>query len=840
MAERNKAGHGFVLGLSMLAWLLGVWLQCQQTHLGSYKVSAAACAVAAVLMAIYASFVRHCTVFARSRVSGCMNGLALPLVACLAVASIAFGVTEWRGHTRLTDRLDPSLEGTDLQVSGVVATLPRVSGEGTSFFFDVESAMRQDRAVKLPSTLLLGWYRNAWDAEAAEGPPPAVAAAQRWQFTVKLKQPHGLMNPHGFDAELWLFEQGVGATGSVRANAKQGVLMPLQLGVDRSRLIARARQAVKDKIYAALDNPHSAGILAALSVGDQSAIERTDWDLFRVTGVAHLMSISGLHVTMFAWLATLAVRWLWRRSEWLCMRVPAPMAAQTIGVAVATAYAAFSGWGVPSQRTVWMLLTVVVLRLSGRRWPWPLVLLLAAVVVTVLDPWALLQAGFWLSFVAVGLLLVSDEEALEVRGAPGLPSKGSWWQRGLRTMRGGARTQLIATVGLAPLSLLFFQQLSLVGFAANAVAIPLVTLLVTPLALLGLGVPGAWAAADGLVQLLTQWLGWLASMPWAVVSLPVAPWWAQAAGLLGGLLAIAPVPWRARLLALPLALPMLLPVMDRPAYGSFEAVAVDIGQGTAVLIRTRERLLVYDTGPMITPERNAGERTLLPLLRARGENRLDTLLLSHRDLDHAGGALSLMATLPATTLLTSIQDDHPIALAQKAAGGAAQRCVAGQRWQWDGVAFEILHPTGSDYERSNPSPNSMSCVLRVVDAAGQSMLLTGDIEARQEEALLARAADIRSDVLLVPHHGSKTSSTRAWLQAVQPRIGIVQAGYRNRFNHPAPTVEQRYEALGIPLLRSDECGAWTRLASGPWHCERDRVRRYWHHRSDRGSTAAQR
>jgi competence protein ComEC len=385
-------------------------------------------------------------------------------------------------------------------------------------------------------------------------------------------------------------------------------------------------------------------------------------------------------------------------------------------------------------------------------------------------------------------------------------------------------------VGLAPLSLLFFQQVSLVGLLANLLAIPLVTLLITPLALLGALVPALWLVAAALVQGLSAVLHWLADWPLAVWSAAAAPPWAVASGLLAGALAVLPLPWRLRLLALPLLLPLLAPPLHQPGPGQFEMVVADVGQGTAVLLRTREHLLVYDAGPQYSAESDAGMRVLLPLLRSRGETRIDLLVLSHRDTDHVGGAPALLAGLPVRALSSSLGDAHPLRLRSDAAV-PHRPCTAGQSWEWDGVRFEVLHPQAA--ELTLPvKPNALSCVLRV-QGSGRSVLLTGDIEAAQEAALVQRdAALLRSDMLLVPHHGSRTSSTPAFLAAVQPAVAVAQAGYRSRFGHPAPDVVARYAAQGIELVRSDRCGAWTLPASGaPW-CMRERGRRYWHHRID--------
>jgi competence protein ComEC len=346
------------------------------------------------------------------------------------------------------------------------------------------------------------------------------------------------------------------------------------------------------------------------------------------------------------------------------------------------------------------------------------------------------------------------------------------------------------------------------------------------LALLGALLPPLWQAAALLTQPLIELLGAMSSLPGAVLAVAAAPAWAQAAGLAAGALAVAPLPWRLRLLALPLALPLLAPPVERPAHGRFELLAVDVGQGTAVLVRTREHLLLYDAGPAYSRDSDAGQRVLLPLLRALGLTSIDTLLLSHRDSDHVGGAPALLGALPVRELLHSLEAGHPLLRGH----AAARRCEADAAWQWDGVRFELLHPSAGE---TATKPNALSCVLRVSAAQGAA-LLAGDIEAAQERALVERSrAALASDVLLVPHHGSRTSSSDEWLDAVRPRIAVVQAGYRNRFGHPAARVVERYEARGITLVRNDRCGAWSWHArDGAMSCRRETARRYWQRRGE--------
>ena len=847
----------------LLAFVLGTALQLQQVALWPALVYGAFVLTAAVPYTYSAINIivnksrkqrpRSGQPLANAWRTGATRVWAAPLAIFCALA-VAFGSVGLRAGAFLADALSPALEGRDITVTGVVAAMPQRNEAGLRFRFDVESAEERGngaaigsaKPAKLPPSIYLGWYSGVFGAMASpqdlQRQPEDVRAGERWQMTVRLKAPHGGSNPHGFDYELWLWEQGLQATGYVRAGAKDAT--PQRLAQTWTHPVEVARQRVRDAIFERVPDRKLAGVIAALVVGDQNAIDRADWDVFRATGVAHLMSISGLHVTMFAWGAALLVGWLWRRSQRLCLALPAQSAGLMGGVLLASAYALFSGWGVPAQRTILMLATVGLLRLSGKRWPWPLVWMLACAVVVALDPWALMQAGFWLSFVAVGVLFATNiganylyrtrenainDGAIAVQAfARGLFAPQG---RAARTVMGlgasfiaGMREQWVITLALTPLTLLLFGQVSIVGLVANALAIPWVTLLVTPLAMLGIFFAPIWDAAAWAVQALAWYLQMLVKLPFASISIAQAPLWAGAAGLLGGILLAMRLPWQARALGLPLLLPVLLWQAPRPAMGHFELLAADIGQGNAVIVRTATHALVYDAGPRFSRESDAGHRVVVPLLRAL-DLKVDTVMLSHRDVDHTGGAIAVLAMQPQAALVSSIEDEHELQAVRK-----ATRCVAGQRWQWDGVDFEVLHPQAADYDAGNKS-NAMSCVLRIANGT-HSALLAGDIEQPQEAALVASEISLKTDVLLVPHHGSKTSSSAAFLDAVQPQIALVQAGYRNRFGHPVASVMDRYNERKIRVHDSAHCGAATWQSSRPQEvtCQRLAALRYWHHR----------
>ena len=813
------ARPGFWHGTTIL-WggLLGAAVQVCQAQLWPPAWYAGLLALGGVLGGLWATQPRY-------RCSGWRaHGLWL-----LVAALLLFAITGLRAHHFSATALAPTLEGRDIRVTGMVTTMAQPLEGGQRLRLRVETATLwpQGTPVQLPALLDLGWYQRALQGSdaTATSPPALVRPGERWQMTVRLKAPHGLRNPHGFDYELWAWEQGVQAVGDVRAGQKDQP--PQRLAATHQYPVEQARQQVRDAIMLQLAaNPFDAasqrvaGVVAALVTGDQRAIERNDWDLFRTTGVSHLMSISGLHITLFAWLAAGLIRVVWQRSARLCLWLSAPSAALLGGAALATAYALFSGWGIPAQRTISMLCAVALLRLLGLRWPWPQVWLLTCAAVVWPDPWALWQPGFWLSFVAVGILFASDPGG-SAEKRPGL------WSRFVSMLR----EQWVVTLALTPLGLLMFGQVSVVGFAANMLAIPWVTLVVTPLAFLGVLWNPLWQGAGIAVQWMVLWLEWWAAVPGAAWWLPIAPLWAGAAAVAGGTLLALRLPLPVRLLGLPLLLPVFFWQPARPAIGQFELLAPDVGQGTAVLVRTASRTLLYDAGPRTSASNDAGSRVLVPLLRALGE-RIDTLLLSHPDSDHTGGALAVLQAQPQAQLFGSVGEQSELQALR-----SAHPCIAGQRWHWDGVEFAILHPQPalpSDVAKPQKTrnTNAQSCVLRIVASNGAAALLPGDIEVAQEQSLLAQATSLRADVLLLPHHGSKTSSSPAFLDAVSPRSAWAQTSYRNRFGHPAPEVLQRLQARQITLVDSVHCGAahWTSAQPDHVYCQRQNQQRYWQHR----------
>ncbi len=721
---------------------------------------------------------------------------------------------QWRAEWRLADRLLPELEQEEVSVTGVIrgvpVVVPGIQGDGVRFRFDVEQAPHG-----VPSSLSLSWYARGMN------PAPQVRAAERWRFTVRLKRPHGAANPRGFDVERWMLEEGLRATGVVRTSVRPERLAERVTSIRAS--IDRLRQMLGENLLQVLSPSPYAGVIAALVMGEQRYVDADDWALFNRTGIGHLLSISGLHITMLAGLAAALAAWAWRwavqREQRWAMRTTRRQVAACVGLISAFAYTLMAGFAVPAQRTLYMLCAVALALLTGRTTQPFHVLACALLLVLLLDPWAVGAAGFWLSFMAVACLMLSTP----VNTMP------SGWRGRLRM---AAIAQMAVTLGLLPVSLWFFQQASVVGPLANALAIPVVSFMVTPLSLLGSvlwavsGWPVPLQMAEAVLSALMTWIERLGQWEGAAVEFAAPALGLVVLGAIGAVWAIQvgrPV-WQ-RGLGLVCLIPMLLTPVQRPPADGFDAIAFDVGQGSAVLVRTRHHTLLYDTGPRWSAQTDAGARLIVPYLRAHGVRTLDALVISHDDSDHAGGALSLLEQRNVLEVRGVLPEEHEIVrLAPR-----FESCESGQQWVWDNIRFEVLHPSPETVARND---NGRSCVLKI-SSSQHSLLLTGDIESAQESEMLSRWPEYawRADVMLVPHHGSKSSSSESFVAAVKPTAVVVQAGYLNRFHHPRPEIVARYEEHGAQVWRTDRQGAiLMHFSPRGWGIESQRQRepRYWH------------
>ncbi len=707
---------------------------------------------------------------------------------------------------RLADAIPSAWEGQNIQIVGVVAGLPQQQEHGQRFLFDVEQTLTPQAHV--PARISLNSYADEFHAQTSAA--QMFKAGERWRLTVRLKRPHGAANPHGFDLEAWALELNIRATGYVRNDQGNQRLSVL---VNRPAYwVEHMREKLREHMQHVLQGKPYASTLLALAIGDDSGIPRQDWQVYRRTGVTHLMSISGLHITMISGLVFALTQALWRRSKSLPLRLPARKAAVVAGMLTALAYTLIAGFGVPAQRTVYMLAVVAAALWSGRNVAFSLVLAWALVVTVVLDPWAVNEPGYWLSFGAVAVIVYASGSRLE---------RPHW-------LREALITQWAVTLGLMPLLLVLFQQSSLVAPLANAFAIPMISLLITPLTLLGAVLPFDFIllAAHQLMQWCMCLLQPLSNLPGAVWQQAIPPWWALMLAILGVLWMLLPRGFSARWLGLVYCAPLFLVVPDLPTAGSMRVAVLDVGQGLSVVVQTAHHTLLYDTGPSYSADADSGNRIIAPYLRAAGIGHLDGMMVTHNDNDHSGGAISVLQEVPTGWFASSLPENNAIV----AVAPQPRRCYAGQRWQWDGVRFDMLHPSWQSYDIEKLKDNNRGCVLKITSRFG-SLLLPADIESPSEQALVEAQPDaLAADVLVVPHHGSKTSSTPDFIAHVHPAIAIFTTGYRNRFGHPKAEVVARYKDAGSRMYRSDEDGAVlldfgaSGISANAW---RKTAHRYW-------------
>ncbi|MDH5471298.1 MAG: DNA internalization-related competence protein ComEC/Rec2 [Gammaproteobacteria bacterium] len=689
-------------------------------------------------------------------------------VKWVAISLAGFLWALLQAHLYFNAVLAESIAGDDFWIDGIITDIPERQGRVQRFNFRIA----QGSLSGSPNTknLRLSWY----DSEHL------LKAGEKWHLRVRLKPPHGFMNPGGFDYERWLYQQGIHATGYVRVhvnNKKHATASPLDINV--------YRQYLADLLSENNDRGFN-DLMAALSVGDKSTFSDQHWQVLKLTGTSHLMAISGLHIGLVAGL----VFWVTRRicALGLITRVSCIHWAAIVSLLAAFAYALFAGFAIPTQRAL-IMLSVVMGGVFFKRQIRPASgLSLALIAVILFDPVSVLSVGFWFSFLAVAVI------AYSFSGRISLPGILVQW----------GRLQWVLAVALLPLSLLAFQQGSIIAPVANFLLVPWVSFLVVPLVLMAaLVTPVSLSLANGLFDLADGAL----SLVWPVIEylseLPIASWQtSQPEGLpvilslFGIILMLAPKGLPFRLLGLIMLIPVLGPNQNRIDQGDFELTLLDVGQGLSVYIQTHQHNLVFDAGARFSPGFDIGDKVVVPFLKAMGMSKLDRLVISHGDNDHIGGAESILRQITVHQLTgQDIEDlDHD----------TKNNCQQGDSWQWDGVEFEFLHP---DLLSNHQRRNNKACVLRISSRAG-SLLITSDIEKVAEQRLVRDfSMKLKSDVLIVPHHGSKTSSTDQFISSVAPRYALVSAGYRNRFKHPKQAIIERYHRNNLSLLNTADLGA---------------------------------
>ena len=683
-------------------------------------------------------------------------------------------------HFYLLHLLPEELVGVDLLVQGRVTGIPESSEHSTRFNFKVTSLLQQASSKtlavrwRLPTEIRLSWYYSQ----------QIIKAGDEWQFKVRLKPPHGMVNPGGFDYEKWLYQKGIHATGYVRESTENIRLASNSWTLD----------ALRGKLYRLIEqmpDKQFVGIVQALTIGQKNNINQQQWAVLRQSGTSHLMAISGLHIGLIAAM----IFWFFRHfSPALMLKlISAQQFAAIMCLLCALGYALLAGFSVPTQRA-FIMLCVVMLALIMQRPAFSInTLALSLIAVLIISPLSVLSAGFWLSYLAVCVIALVT--SARTGGRQGRMAQ--WFQ--------GVRVQWLIALSMLPISVILFQQGSLVSPVANMLVIPLVTLCVVPLAMLGS--VASVLSTDLAVWIFTQ-TGHVLSLVWGVLEIlihatfldwyrPQIPLSLAALSLFGALLLLLPRGFPMRFAGALMLLPMVLYQPERPEKGGFWLTVLDVGQGLSILIQTQHKALLYDTGARFSERFDIGERVILPYLRYAGVQALDILVISHADNDHAGGVASILSE----QALKQLRYGEWLPALDKSTV-PAQYCRAGERWQWQGVNFEFLHPI----KRHNKSNNN-SCVLKVWNRQ-YSVLLTGDIERKVETQLHKRIRQqLLADVLIVPHHGSNTSSSQAWLDAVEPELAIVSAGYKNRFRHPTQKVTHRYRQMGTSVLNTAYEGA---------------------------------
>jgi competence protein ComEC len=695
--------------------------------------------------------------------------------------------------------LAPELEGKNLLIEGQVASLPVINQRRIRFELDVQHVLLDGEAMASPGKIRLSWYTKT--------PPRELVPGETWRFLVRLKRPAGLMNPGGFDYEAWLLQQHIRATGYIRKSAHNQRILKAQ-----GYPIHRVRYWIKNRLQQVAGDDNSLGMLLALVIGDKSGITDQQWQSLQLTGTNHLMAISGLHIGLLAGIAFFLGQYLWRWTGTGMLYIAAPRVGALSAIATAVSYAALAGFAIPTQRA--LIMVVVTMLALFRAQPVNATRVLAAALLLVLlfDPLSVLSVSFWLSFAAVAIIFYCSSGRLV-----SLPK----WRQGMHI-------QLWISLGMFPLVLFWFQQVSLSAPLVNFIVVPLVGLIVVPLALLATLFVVFWPSLGSIVIHIPLWL--LSLFDWLISRMDHLTWlqWNSSGGILetalasiGLLVLLAPRGFPGKYLGWILILPILLgPKNTIPLQTAYFSL-LDVGQGLSAVVQTRNHTLVFDTGAKLSPRFDMGKAVVVPFLRHQGVRRIDKIIVSHKDNDHRGGFRSILKYYPVKSVLTSVAELRPYTTVTKP-------CYQGDHWQWDGVLFEILHPGKENKFKGN----NTSCILKIT-AGNKSVLLTGDIE-KPAERWLAKTykSQLNVDVLVAAHHGSNTSSIDGFIDAVSPQIVLFPVGYRNRYHFPAKLVVDRYSARGVDQFQTDSGGAISLVLGESTDLQpqqyRKISRRYWH------------
>ena len=688
------------------------------------------------------------------------------IIAC----GLGFAWALWYAHTLLAWSLPQELEGKSAQVTGYIASIPNQIDHRVTFLFSLDSM----QAYPTHALLKLSWQNKNI----------LLHAGERWQFIVRLKRIHGLVNPGGFDYEAWAFQEGIRASGYVVNHAENSLLSQHSYHF----LLSQLRQHLKEKIEKNLPVSDTSPWIIALALGERQNISATHWEILRNTGTNHLMAIAGLHIGFVASFVFSMISWLWRRSIYLTLKIPAQHVGAIAGLSAAVLYSALAGFSLPTQRACIMLSIVSLIVLMRRKiisWQAWCIALLAALL---LNPLSVLIESFWLSFGSVALIIYGIGGR---RGPHGLGWKLS-------------RIQWVIALGLIPLSVWLFQQCSLISFVANSIAIPWIGFVVLPLTLLGcifLCISTTLSGyilllADQALHLLWGILTYFSHLSWASWYQVVPEKWILFVACIGAIILLLPAGFSGRYLGIIWFFPLIFYRYPMPASGEVWFTLLDVGQGLSAVVQTQTHILVFDAGARFSNDYDMGESVVTPFLRSIGAKKIDLLVVSHGDNDHMGGVKTLLHQFSVSMIKTSVPE--------KFFSFPVSYCLRGEQWKWDEVNFSFLYPSIDKLDLNNDS----SCVLRITTKNQKHILLTGDIERLAEKELIQNdAGNIKADILIAPHHGSKTSALDAFVQDVHPYYVLFPVGYRNRYHLPNKSVEEKYRNVGAKLFFTDKNGA---------------------------------
>ncbi len=716
-------------------------------------------------------------------------------------------------HQLLNNKIIPELEGEDILIQGFISSLPEKIGRKSRFEFTVNSVVYNNNQYSSPKKIKLNWY----------GSTPKLIPDDYWQLVVRLKKPFSYQNSGGFDYEAWMFQNKIDAKGYVRKSKKNKLLQSSYSFLSFNRIRFNLKQSIND-----INQSEYRPIILALLLGDKSEITDSQWEVFRKTGTSHLIAISGLHIGLIAGLVFFMSRWLWGFNSALVTAIPSAKFAAILAILSAVIYSAMAGFSIPTQRALIMLCVVMIsILVDVRANSWK-TLSVALLVVLILSPFAVLNPGFWLSFFAVGIIIYFSKTSRITANKITL------------TLYNWSVIQLVIGIGLVPFVLLFFNESSIISPIANFIVVPVFSFFIVPaIFLAGCTIVLLPTISSVILDAVTfvldkVWIfiEYLAQLSFSTVQVNHISYSTFIFLCIAIILLFLPKRFPAKWLAPLFLIPLIFEKPQVPEFGAAKVTLLDVGQGLSVVIQTKNHVLVFDTGPRYSQSFNTGNTVVIPYLKSKGIGNIDLMIISHGDNDHIGGIQSVIKAMNVDKILTSVPNKVKSKINQQINKIPVDYCFSENQWTWDGVDFKIIHPN----QNSTLSKNNASCVVKISPAnanKSNSILLTGDIESKAEQEILKNSnLDIRANIIIAPHHGSKTSSTAEFINRTNPDYVLYAVGYRNRYRFPSKTVSKRYKERNIIEYSTSKSGSIT-FTLDPLLLKKPELyrvsqRRFWH------------